>query len=96
VTKYVFNKFFFPFSHEKTWIPIRIRIRIEIRNTDFFFSLSDIADGLVGVGLITQSEDNPGFLTLDKGYNDMSKFLNRQEHLLPVLWIRTCHIRIWI
>ena len=40
--------------------------------------LSDIADGLVGVGLITQSEDNPGFLTLDKGYNDMSKFLNRQ------------------
>jgi len=41
---------------------------------DFF---KDIADGLVGVGLITQSEDNPGFLTLDKGYNDMSKFLNR-------------------
>jgi len=31
----------------------------------------------VGVGLITQSEDNPGYLTLDKGYNDMSKFLNR-------------------
>lgn len=41
---------------------------------DFF---KDIADGLVGVGLITQSEDNPGYLTLDKGYNDMSKFLNR-------------------
>ncbi len=41
--------------------------------------LVDIADGLVGVGLITQSEDNPGFLTLDKGYNDMSKFLNRQD-----------------
>ncbi len=38
-----------------------------------------IAEGLVGVGLITQSEDNPGFLTLDKGYNDMSKFLNRQD-----------------
>jgi hypothetical protein len=37
----------------------------------------DIADGLVGVGLITQSEDMPGMLTLDKGYNDMSKFLNR-------------------
>jgi hypothetical protein len=41
---------------------------------DFF---KDIADGLVGVGLITQSEDMPGMLTLDKGYNDMSKFLNR-------------------
>jgi len=41
---------------------------------DFF---KDIADGLVGVGLITSAEDNPGFLTLDKGYNDMSKFLNR-------------------
>ena len=39
--------------------------------------LIDIADGLVGVGLITQSEDAPGMLTLDKGYNDMSKFLNR-------------------
>ena len=31
----------------------------------------------MGVGLITQSEDCPGVLTLDKGYNDMSKFLNR-------------------
>ena len=31
----------------------------------------------MGVGLITQSEDMPGMLTLDKGYNDMSKFLNR-------------------
>merc|ERR1719225_1486734 len=41
---------------------------------DFF---KDIADGLVGVGLITQSEDMPGTLTLDKGHNDMSKFLNR-------------------
>jgi hypothetical protein len=38
---------------------------------------SDIADGLVGVGLITSSEDCPGVLTLDKGYNEMSKFLNR-------------------
>ncbi len=37
----------------------------------------DIADGLVGVGLIVQSEDCPGVLTLEKGYNDMSKFLNR-------------------
>merc|ERR1719266_1308324 len=41
---------------------------------DFF---KDIADGLVGVGLITQSEDMPGMLQLDKGHNDMSKFLNR-------------------
>jgi len=39
--------------------------------------LADVADGLVGVGLITQNEDCPGQLTLDKGYNDMSKFLNR-------------------
>merc|ERR1719361_2206612 len=43
-------------------------------NGDFF---KDIADGLVGVGLITQSEDMPGMLQLDKGHNDMSKFLNR-------------------
>ena len=42
----------------------------------FCFS-ADIADGLVGVGLITNSEDMPGTLTLDKGHNDMSKFLNR-------------------
>ena len=41
------------------------------------YLLSDIADGLVGVGLITQSEDMPGMLQLDKGHNDMSKFLNR-------------------
>ena len=40
-------------------------------------TISDIADGLVGVGLITSSEDCPGVLTLDKGYNEMSKFLNR-------------------
>lgn len=33
---------------------------------------------MVGVGLIIQSEDGAGTgLTLDKGYNDMSKFLNR-------------------
>ena len=54
----------------------------QLRYFYYFFILTnmlhlDIADGLVGVGLITQSEDNPGFLTLDKGYNDMSKFLNR-------------------
>ena len=45
-----------------------------VKNRPLF---QDIADGLVGVGLITQSEDCPGVLTLDKGYNDMSKFLNR-------------------
>ena len=43
----------------------------------FLKIISDIADGLVGVGLITQNEDMPGMLTMDKGYNDMSKFLNR-------------------
>ena len=42
-----------------------------------FYNIVDIADGLVGVGLITSSEDCPGVLTLDKGYNEMSKFLNR-------------------
>ena len=42
-----------------------------------FFCYPDIADGLVGVGLITQSEDSPGMIVLDKGHNDMSKFLNR-------------------
>ena len=63
--------------------------RLSIRFTDHNFHsdrwryiincllLIDIADGLVGVGLITQSEDMPGMLQLDKGHNDMSKFLNR-------------------
>jgi len=36
-----------------------------------------VADALVGVGLITNSEAMPGVLTLDKDYNNMSKFLNR-------------------
>ena len=40
-------------------------------------SFIDIADGLVGVGLITQRKNRPGMLQLDKGHNDMSKFLNR-------------------
>ena len=43
-------------------------------------TISDIADGLVGVGLITSSEDCPGVLTLDKGYNEMSKFLIALGH----------------
>lgn len=37
----------------------------------------DIAAALVGVGLIVNSEQTPGILTLDKDYNNMSKFLNR-------------------
>lgn len=41
---------------------------------DFF---KDVADALVGVGLICNSENMPGVLTLDKDYNNMSKFLNR-------------------
>ena len=59
-------KFLFTNSWLESWLWIA---------PHFFFK--DIADGLVGVGLITQSEDCPGVLTLDKGYNDMSKFLNR-------------------
>lgn len=43
-------------------------------NGDFF---KDVADALVGVGLICNSENMPGVLTLDKDYNNMSKFLNR-------------------
>ena len=41
---------------------------------DFF---KDVADALVGVGLICNSESMPGVLSLDKDYNNMSKFLNR-------------------
>lgn len=41
---------------------------------DFF---KDIAGALVGVGLIINSENNPGVLSLDKDYNNISKFLNR-------------------
>nr|CAD7432398.1 unnamed protein product [Timema monikensis] len=41
---------------------------------DFF---KDVADALVGVGLICNSEGMPGVLMLDKDYNNMSKFLNR-------------------
>jgi len=41
---------------------------------DFF---KDVADALVGVGLICNSENMPGVLMLDKDYNNMSKFLNR-------------------
>ncbi|GBP81493.1 Protein strawberry notch [Eumeta japonica] len=41
---------------------------------DFF---QDVANALVGVGLIVNSESSPGVLSLDKDYNNMSKFLNR-------------------
>ncbi|KAJ2940233.1 hypothetical protein O0L34_g11799 [Tuta absoluta] len=41
---------------------------------DFF---QDVASALVGVGLIVNSESAPGVLSLDKDYNNMSKFLNR-------------------
>lgn len=41
---------------------------------DFF---KDIAAALVGVGLIVNSEQMPGVLSLDKDYNNISKFLNR-------------------
>ncbi|CAG9558910.1 unnamed protein product [Danaus chrysippus] len=41
---------------------------------DFF---QDVASALVGVGLIVNSEAAPGLLSLDKDYNNMSKFLNR-------------------
>lgn len=41
---------------------------------DFFH---DVAGALVGVGLIVNSESSPGVLSLDKDYNNMSKFLNR-------------------
>ncbi|KAK9886438.1 hypothetical protein WA026_016716 [Henosepilachna vigintioctopunctata] len=37
----------------------------------------DVAAALVGVGLIVNSESMPGVLSLDKDYNNMSKFLNR-------------------
>uniref|UniRef100_W8AWV2 Protein strawberry notch n=1 Tax=Ceratitis capitata TaxID=7213 RepID=W8AWV2_CERCA len=41
---------------------------------DFF---KDIAGALVGVGIIVNTETNPGVLSLDKEYNNISKFLNR-------------------
>ncbi|XP_017462761.1 PREDICTED: protein strawberry notch isoform X2 [Rhagoletis zephyria] len=41
---------------------------------DFF---KDVAGALVGVGIIVNSETNPGVLSLDKEYNNISKFLNR-------------------
>ncbi|XP_050547780.1 protein strawberry notch [Daktulosphaira vitifoliae] len=37
----------------------------------------DVGGALVGVGLIINNETSPGNLTLDKDYNNISKFLNR-------------------
>ena len=37
----------------------------------------DVAGALVGVGIICNSDTNPGVLSLDKDYNNISKFLNR-------------------
>ncbi|KAH8374146.1 hypothetical protein KR200_000653, partial [Drosophila serrata] len=37
----------------------------------------DIAGALVGVGIIVNTESHPGVLSLDKDYNNISKFLNR-------------------
>jgi hypothetical protein len=48
----------------------------------------DVADALVGVGLICNSENMPGVLMLDKDYNNMSKFLNRLACRLFVMFCR--------
>lgn len=41
------------------------------------FIPSDVGGALVGVGMIINNEASPGNLTLDKDYNNISKFLNR-------------------
>ncbi|XP_015375524.1 PREDICTED: protein strawberry notch [Diuraphis noxia] len=43
-------------------------------NGHFF---EDVGGALVGVGMIINNEASPGNLTLDKDYNNISKFLNR-------------------
>lgn len=48
-----------------------------------------MADALVGVGLICNSENMPGVLMLDKDYNNMSKFLNRSACLIFVMYCRS-------
>jgi hypothetical protein len=47
-----------------------------------------VADALVGVGLICNSENMPGVLMLDKDYNNMSKFLNRSVCLIFIIFCR--------
>lgn len=49
----------------------------------------DVADALVGVGLICNSENMPGVLMLDKDYNNMSKFLNRSACRIFVMFCRS-------
>lgn len=43
----------------------------------FIFIYLDVGGALVGVGMIINNEASPGNLTLDKDYNNISKFLNR-------------------
>lgn len=45
--------------------------------SNFYFIFLDVGGALVGVGLIINNEASPGNLTLDKDYNNISKFLNR-------------------
>ena len=49
----------------------------------------DVADALVGVGLICNSENMPGVLMLDKDYNNMSKFLNRSACHIFIVFCRS-------
>lgn len=49
----------------------------------------DVADALVGVGLICNSENMPGVLMLDKDYNNMSKFLNRSACRIFIMFCRS-------
>ena len=44
--------------------------------------------------MITSSEDMPGVLTLDKGYNEMSKFLNRYNKRIVLVKLQLYHFRI--
>ena len=43
----------------------------------YIYFYIDVAMALVGVGIICNSETNPGVVTLDKDYCNISKFLNR-------------------
>jgi hypothetical protein len=52
-----------------------------------------VADALVGVGLICNSENMPGVLMLDKDYNNMSKFLNRYVCVRMHACVRAC---MWV
>lgn len=45
--------------------------------TDFPEFREEVAAGLIGVGLLVNSEENGGGITYDKDYSNLSKFLNR-------------------